>query len=284
MERPQTKRDVKPRRTVFKRQVPESGGRRSPGIVESQISLIQLNKNSMPVMRNPPSRNSCSLVSAFATAQISSTLRRLFPRGGTRGAPLDPDWATIPDTKTCREALEITLLISPTFLANHGRRSYFFGRQIACADRIKYDAEVLFLCCILHDWGLTETHKGPGDFEQRGACAAHAHLCRCCYPAEKSAIIYEAIAWHTAVGLAPQLGPEQALTHFGTGMDVIGYRQEALPPGFAADVVKESPRLGFKKVFHELLARECRQNPDTNFARMMKLGLGKRIENAPFPE
>ncbi|MBI3886095.1 MAG: phosphohydrolase [Opitutae bacterium] len=234
-------------------------------------------------MKNPPRRHTCSLVATIAVLRARRALGGLNPFRAPP-PPAAPDWRDWPDTRLCREALELTREISPPALTNHCLRAYWFGKTIARTDGLRYDAELLFLACAMHDWGLTERCAGPEDFEVRGADAAHAHLCaRGCEP-ERAAVVRDAIAWHTAVGLAAARGPEQALTHFGSGMDVAGLRREALPPGFIATVVAAAPRLGFKAALTGWLTEEARGHPDSNFAQMMRLGFAGRIAAAPFAE
>lgn len=235
-------------------------------------------------MEHQPQRSYCSLVTAFVLVRWRQSRVKPLPVHHP-ARTVDPDWQRTPDSRICREALEVTREISPPHLLNHCLRSFFFGKQIARHDGIRYDPELLFLACIMHDWGLTPRHReGAGDFEERGARAAHHHLCVSNYEPARAAIVHDAIAWHTAVGAAAARGAEQALTHFGSGMDVAGFRREAMPPGFKAAVARETPRLGFKVAFTALLAEEVHRHPNSNIARMMRVGFDHRIAAAPFAE
>lgn len=202
--------------------------------------------------------------------------------GVRRYAELDERVLKLPDSAICQAALQMVATVSPPFLLNHCIRGYVFGVALGARDRLRFDRELLFLACVMHDLGLTDEHDGPEDFELEGAQAAHAWMLNRGEPAERAAIIHEAIALHTSVGRAPLGGPEVKLTHLGVGVDVIGLRAEDFRREDLDKTADRWPRHDFKRVFPPLIQNQAARKPTCSIAGPLALGFVDKIASAPF--
>lgn len=102
----------------------------------------------------------------------------------------------------------------------------------------------------MHDLGATEEYaESPGSFEYVGAKAAHQFCLKCNCDAKSSALVHDAIALHSAVGIVHKLDPEIALVHFGAGVDVIDIRLDEIPTAALRQILELYPRLDFKEAF-----------------------------------
>jgi len=167
----------------------------------------------------------------------------------------------IPDTPLTRDASALVAELGPDFVEEHSRRSHVFGALLGRALGIDYDEELLYLCVILHDLGVTDRFATGERLEVAGARAAAGFARDHGLPAERAALLWDAVALHASAGIADAKGGEVALTHFGVALDVIGLRHELLPSGALDDVVAAFPRRDFKHAFHGLLVKQAAQNP-----------------------
>jgi hypothetical protein len=175
--------------------------------------------------------------------------------------------------------------LAPPFLFHHGIRSFVFGAALGRRDSRKFDPEILYLACIMHDLGLTEPFfDQPLDFELVGARAAYSFLLDRDHAETRAAQVHEAIALHARIGAATRAGPEAALTHLGAGMDVIGVRAEDFRPEQVETVMTAWPRLHFKSCFIKIIASQAQIKPQSNIAGYVALGFCGRIAAAPFNE
>jgi cyanamide hydratase family protein with HD domain len=205
--------------------------------------------------------------------------------GHNRPTPIGIDDIKIPDSSIVKQATELVENCSPQFLVNHSIRTYCFGVAIAKHLNLKADMEVLYLASIMHDLGLVDPHdKTEGSFEVVGADAAHRFVIEKGYDKQKSDMVHEAIALHSAVGIAHEREPEIALVHFGAGIDVIGFRIEDVAAETRDAIVKAYPRLDFKQYFSALVDDQAERKPDCHIAGHHKLGFTGKIKGAPFSE
>jgi hypothetical protein len=168
----------------------------------------------------------------------------------------------IPDSKLAVAALDMVKIESHTSIYQHLLRTFVFGGLAARAEGIGFDEEVFFLGAILHDLGLTERFGAPaGRFEVVGADAAEKFLLGKGVAADRSAVVWEAIALHTSNGIALRRAPEVALVHIGASIDVMGLGLENLPPTAVAQTIEALPRDNFKKVFVDALFSRVQKDP-----------------------
>ncbi len=225
------------------------------------------------------------LIWRFGCAEVLTLAKRFARRLGFGSpVPFSLSQLAIPDSALAKQATRLVSELSPRFLFNHAVRSYLFADALGRRGKLKYDRELLYLGAVMHDLGLTPQFSGPGSFEVEGARTARSFLLERGLPGEKADLVHEAIALHTAVGVASKMAPEVALVHFGSGMDVIGFSAEDIALKTIERVIEAYPRLGFKHAFAELLEGEAQLKPQSHIAGHVSLGFKGKINAAPFSD
>jgi hypothetical protein len=199
------------------------------------------------------------------------------------------------DSKIARSATDLSRSVSPTYLFNHAVRTFLFGSLVGRALGQKFDAELLYLACILHDLGLTERFEGDLPFEIQGAEAAKRFLQERLYAPERSAIVWDGIAMHASrIGQFKQ--PEIALVGEGAGADVLGPDFSVINKSDVDEILKAFPRRKFKDAFVKTCADVVRRHPrgaSSSFMRDVRerfvpefhsRNFCDGVEQAPFPE
>ena len=225
------------------------------------------------------------MIMSFARLEVGALGRRAAQAFGfQRPRHIDIEDIRIPDTQIVREATELVESCSPQFLVNHCFRSYFFGVAVGRHLKLDPDLELLFLSCIMHDLGVTESYDSDGSFELNGARAAHEFLLAHEVPTDKAALVHESIALHSSVGIAHKREPEIALLHYGAGVDVIGFRIEAIAPQARDAIVERYPRLQLKDKFGAMVVDQAARKPTCHIEGHVGLGFRKKMQMAPFAE
>ena len=188
-----------------------------------------------------------------------------------------------PDTPICLATMALARDHSPAFLYNHLMRSFGFGRQAGRAQGAAFDEEMLFVGCLLHNLGLVDRFVAGERFEIDGADAAADFLSRQGYPDAKIAIVWDAIALHTTLGVPQRKGPEIALVQLSAGIDVGAAPRELIGTEAVNAILAEWPRLGFKVAFLEAMARIARQKPATGAVNLMG-EVGRHQKGLPIPD
>jgi len=199
------------------------------------------------------------------------------------------------DSRIARTATDLTRSVSPPYLFNHAIRTFLFASLIGRALGQKFDEEVLYLACILHDLGLTRRFEGDLPFEIQGAEAARQFLQEQAYAQERSAIVWDGIAMHaSAIGEYKQ--PEIALVGQGAATDVIEPDFLQIQKNDVEEIVNAFPRLKFKEAFVKTCADVVRKHPlgaSSSFMRDIReryapefhsRNFCDRVEQAPFQE
>ncbi|WP_394824741.1 HD domain-containing protein [Pendulispora albinea] len=182
----------------------------------------------------------------------------------------------IPDSRLAVEATELVWECSEELLFNHCVRTYVFGGLAAQKLGIAHDVELFYVAAMLHDLGLTARFTGPERFEVDGANAARAFLLERGASERTAALIWDAIALHTSVGIAHLKEPEVALVHLGAGLDVVGspgnpatVTVRDFPEKTMSDILETLPRLGLIKGLPALFAKILEKKPHTAYFNMM---------------
>jgi hypothetical protein len=189
---------------------------------------------------------------------------------------------TRPDSRLARRAEKFVAEVSPPFLTNHCFRSHFFAVALAERDRVRFDAELLYVAALLHDLGLVARFDTGRCFEEDGADTAAALAAEAGWPPERCDALAEAIRLHLAVAVELEDGPEAFLLWHSTGLDVVGSRFGELSAETVSAVLASYPRLDFKQGFTELIADQAERKPECWAAAAMQRGLAERIATAPF--
>ena len=232
--------------------------------------------------RDAPAR----LIWRFARLEVQERLRRVRRRLGLlRLRELTPESHRVPDSALAKAAFELAAGLSPPVLLNHAVRTYHFGAILAARYGLRLDRELLYVASALHDLGLTTSFEAePGSFEWVSARHAHAFGIEQGMEPRRAALLHDAVALHSSVGIASAREPEVAMVHFGAGADLFGLRLDEIPKGDFDRVLDEWPRCGFKTAFPLCLERQVELKPESHIAGGMRLGLGDRTRAAPFAE
>jgi len=184
--------------------------------------------------------------------EVAPALRKMQVIAGVR----------IVDSRIAQQAGELSREASPPYLFNHALRTFIFGSLIGKAQSLKFDEELLYLACILHDLGLTERFAGDLPFEIAGAQAAGRFLLDHHYSEERVKIVWDGIAMHPlAIGQYKQA--EIFLVGEGAGADVLGPPPERVAENVKNDVIASVPRLGFKEAFVHTCSEVIRRHPSS---------------------
>ncbi|WP_437897897.1 HD domain-containing protein [Sorangium sp. So ce124] len=164
------------------------------------------------------------------------------------------------DSNLCAEATEHARAVSAPFLFNHVARTYVFGDALGRLRGLSYDRELLYLACVFHDLGLTDSAPVETRFEVEGADAARAFLAARGVGAGEQEIVWDAIALHTTVVIPQRKRPEIALCQMGAAIDVGYAPRTLLPDGLVGEALGRYPRLGFKEAMTSALCGLLRRN------------------------
>jgi hypothetical protein len=166
----------------------------------------------------------------------------------------------IVDSKIAKDAVELSRSGSPPYLFNHAMRTFLYGSLVGRGLGASFDEEMLFLACVLHDLGLTESYAGDLPFEIQGAQAAKQFLDQRGYSKSSAEIVWDGIAMHaSAIGQFKR--PEIALVGEGAGADVIGPDFSQIKKADSDTIVKAFPRLKFKDAFVKTCADVVQKHP-----------------------
>jgi hypothetical protein len=204
--------------------------------------------------------------------------------GGSAPTRLDPDSIAVPDTRAAREAEECCAAL-PAFLAAHSHRTYLWGAMLAQHDRTDFDAELLYLACLLHDTGLADAvHNQDRDcFTLRSGAAAVGLTEPLGWPAPRRESLADAITLHMNTHLEAGTSVEARLLNAAAALDVVGTRAWTIDPASRQAVVSLHGRHQFKRDFAGLMSAHAGHAPGTRTHAVWRYaGLGRLIHRAPF--
>jgi hypothetical protein len=209
---------------------------------------------------------------------LAMALRR---HAGRRSA-VDPATLAPPDSSIARDAQEAAQDLLTPVLLNHSRRAYAWGATIAALQRITFDRELLYVAAMFHDTGLPSPVPHV-DFTVHSARLAREFAERSAVPADGRELVANAIAMHHTPGVEPGDGAEAFLLSAGAGVDVFGLRGDEIPDAVRRSVVRDFPRLGFKREFAALWRAEAKRVPHGRAWFLHRFALtGATIRLAPF--
>src|ERR1700733_505164 len=238
-----------------------------------------------------------AVIGEKAVTPISSADDRNASTPSSGGEPLPASVAGIRliDSNIARLATDFSRTAYPPYLFNHAVRTFLFGSLVGRALGQKFDEEILYLACLLHDLGLTEKYQGELPFEIQGAETARKFLEAQSYAKEKLGIVWHGIAMH-ASPISQFKQPEIMLVGEGAGADVIAPDFSQIKKSDVEEIVKAFPRLKFKQAFVTTCAEVVRKYPraaSSSFMRDIRercvpefhpRNFCDRIQEAPFVE
>ncbi|KAF2248684.1 hypothetical protein BU26DRAFT_304079 [Trematosphaeria pertusa] len=182
---------------------------------------------------------------------------------------LEPE-SFIPPTDISQSAYDLaSSLLAPAILS-HSIRTYLYAQTLAASSNSIYHADpakrdLLFVACILHDIGTTETYNGPQRFEVEGGDAAVEHLSRFGVVEEDKKDVWTAIALHTCNGIVQRMGELPALVRKAIEID-FGRRSEVEGVEDLAELKerfeRRFARQQIEKVLGDAVVAQAIKNPD----------------------
>ena len=173
---------------------------------------------------------------------------------------VDPASLAPPDSSLARDADEAARDLLTPALLNHSRRAYTWGAALAGLQGIKFDRELLYMAAMFHDTGLASPVP-HADFTVRSAALAREFADSRRVRAHDRELVANAIAMHHTPGVGVDSGAEAFLMSAGAAVDVFGLRSSEIPDAVRASVVRDYPRLGFKREFARHVRTEARRVP-----------------------
>jgi HD domain len=156
----------------------------------------------------------------------------------------------IPDSLLAKEATGILREYSSDLIFNHSVRVYLFATEHGRRQKLRFDAELLYIAAAFHDLGLSKKFSSESErFEVDGANAARQFLSAHNVPEDQVRTVWQAIALHTTPGITQHMQPEVALLYSGVGLDVLGRGFDQFPAELREQIVARYPRRRFKEAF-----------------------------------
>ncbi|MER6300005.1 HD domain-containing protein [Kitasatospora sp. NPDC001539] len=237
--------------------------RRGAGIAAGLASVLSVTAFTAPGAEGRPAQEAGDASGTGGASKAGAASGS----GGAEGRPGGGLPATVagirvPDTRLARAAVAFARRACPETLFNHLMRTYLFGALLFERRGVRYDRELVFVAALLHDLGLLEEFRTPTErFEVDGADAAQRFLEQQDVAAPRVAVVWDAIALHTSVGIATRKRPEIAMVCVGSGLDFTGNGLERIPPDALAEVLSAFPRAGFKEAALGDILTLCRTKP-----------------------
>jgi len=172
----------------------------------------------------------------------------------------------IPDSSLAKGATDILRGHSTEVLINHSIRVYLFAAEQGRQQKLRFDAELLYVAAAFHDFGLLKKFSSANErFEVDGANAARQFLATHNIPEEQIQTAWQAIALHTTPGITHHMRPEVALLYSGVGLDVLGKGLDQFPSELRDEIVARYPRKNFKQRFLQEYFAGFAHKPGTTF-------------------
>jgi HD domain len=172
----------------------------------------------------------------------------------------------IPDSLLAKEATEILREYSSDLLFNHSVRVYLFAAEQGRQQKLRFDAELLYVAAAFHDLGLSKKFSSQNErFEVDGANAARQFLSAHNLPQEQVQTVWEAIALHTTPGIPQYMRSEIALLSSGVALDVLGNGFDQFPSVLREQIVAKYPRKHFKEDFIQAYFAGFAHKPGTTY-------------------
>jgi hypothetical protein len=171
--------------------------------------------------------------------------------------------STSMDSPLALAALALARQHETASVLNHSIRTHRYALRHAGLLGLKpdtdFDAELLFVACVLHDIGAFDAFDGPQRFEVEGADAA-ATLLRAHGRSEAEVdLVWQGIALHTSPGIAERRGTLPMLTRVGIRTD---FSSVTIPEAERLEIERELPRLGLDDELPALVVAQALRQPE----------------------
>jgi len=169
----------------------------------------------------------------------------------------------IPDSYLARQATQEARDVEAEHVFRHSLRSFVFAELIARVHKIKHDAELVYISCVLHDIGLSEQYSTPHTrFEVDGANHVKKLLLANGVSSDHARIAWDAVVLHPMYGIARYKDPEVKLVSAGVITDVGAVFASELVRSAVQEVLDALPHHGFNDAFLAVLTGYARRKPD----------------------
>jgi hypothetical protein len=149
----------------------------------------------------------------------------------------------IPDSAMAGQATELLREHGSELLYNHTLRVFLFAALNGQHNKLRYDAELLYVSTMFHDLGLTAHYRSDDKrFEVDGANAARDFLRGYGVSPRSLQLVWDTIALHTSPGIAEYKEPEVVLLNYGAALDVIGKGYDQLSNSIREEIIQQFPR------------------------------------------
>ncbi|WP_433196619.1 HD domain-containing protein [Nocardia sp. CA-107356] len=208
-------------------------------------------------------------------------LKRVLGRSGT--GRLEFAGLRVPDSKLAKSAETEARESLSIHMLEHSYRTYFFGRVLAEIDGVRYDDELVYVACLLHDLQLESPTPGRC-FAVAGGERAAAFAVREGAEPERAQAIGAAIAAHITPGVANDLSDPGGFVSAGASVDVIGARFPELDPDWVAQLLQRHPRHEAKRHLIAAFKAEADAVPKGRAALLNSVGFLQLVRMAPYSE
>jgi len=186
-----------------------------------------------------------------ATPQSYAQLRAQFP--------------DLPETPLIVLAFDHARDHMPAFLFNHVVRSWIFAARVGALDALTYDAEVVAVATLFHDFGLTPLGDGPHRFEVNGANVAARFAREHGFDTRRVQLLWDSIALHVTHSISLFKETEVALCSRGIGVDFGAPDHGRFGAEEIAAILAAAPRLDMKRQFASCACHLARTKPETTY-------------------
>ncbi|MCF2501351.1 HD domain-containing protein [Dyadobacter chenhuakuii] len=175
----------------------------------------------------------------------------------------------IPDSVMSAQATELLREHGSDLLYNHSLRTFLFAALNGQQNKLRFDAELLYVSTMFHDLGLTAHYRSDDKrFEVDGANAAREFLQGYGLPPQSLQLAWDTIALHTSPGIAEYKEPEVALLNYGAALDVVGKGYDQLAARDREEIIRNFPRNGLKKNMVATFYEGFKHKPQTTYGSM----------------
>ena len=185
------------------------------------------------------------------------------------------------DTPLASAAMDLARRHETASVLNHSVRTHRYALRHADLLGLRpdddFDAELLYVTCLLHDIGAFDAFDGPQRFEVEGADAAAALLRDHGRSEAEVDLVWQGIALHTSPGIAERRGAIPLLIRVGVRVD---FSSITIPEAERADIERELPRLGVDRELPALVVAQALRQPEKARAPSWPADLLREHQNA----
>lgn len=173
----------------------------------------------------------------------------------------------IPDSAMAQAATDLIGQCEPGLLFRHSLRVFLFAAVIGNHKQLVFDMELLYVCSLFHDIGLTSRYRHSQlRFEVDSADAARDFLSGYAIPQRDVSEAWEAIALHTSFRIAEHMSPLIALVAAGIEIDLFGMHLNRFKRTELDEILAGYPRdVRFKEKIIDAIAQGVVHRPASVF-------------------